>query len=247
MRRRSSSKMIVIGGNSGVYEGAIVRAGAVLGAGVVLTRGTPVYDLVRETIYRSSADRSIEIPEGAVVVSGARRVSSAWGATNGLSIQTPVIVKYRDDKERMPPPRWRHGFVAGVPPAVSASRGRLVVNGELRVPGDKSVSHRAVLFPLLSPKGGRASAGCWTPPTSDRLRPSSRLANEFSCPTRRSRARAGTSLGQHRRGQRWRPRSRELDFGVCVPRPICSSAAIAAPRRGSWRVCRLPVREPIRR
>ncbi len=89
---------VIVGGNSGVYEGAIVRAGAVLGAGVVLTRGTPVYDLVRETTYRSTADRPLEIPAGAVVVPGARSVSSAWGTSNGLSIQTPVIVKYRDDK-----------------------------------------------------------------------------------------------------------------------------------------------------
>ena len=89
---------VVIGGNCGVYEGAIVRTRAVLGAGVVLTRGTPVYDLVRETIYRSDADRPLEIPEGAVVVAGARRVNSDWGTSNGLSIQTPVIVKYRDGK-----------------------------------------------------------------------------------------------------------------------------------------------------
>ncbi|MCA0376338.1 MAG: 2,3,4,5-tetrahydropyridine-2,6-dicarboxylate N-succinyltransferase [Gemmatimonadetes bacterium] len=89
---------VTVGGNCGVYEGTVVRSRAVLGAGVILTRGTPVYDLVRETVHRGSADRPLEIPEGAVVVPGARRVTSAWGEGQGLSLQTPVIVKYRDDK-----------------------------------------------------------------------------------------------------------------------------------------------------
>jgi 2,3,4,5-tetrahydropyridine-2-carboxylate N-succinyltransferase len=88
----------IVGGNCGVYEGTIVRARAVLGAGVVLTRGTPVYDLVRETVYRAEAGRPLEIPEGAVVVPGARSVRGAWAASEGLSVQTPVIVKYRDEK-----------------------------------------------------------------------------------------------------------------------------------------------------
>ena len=88
----------IVGGNCGVYEGTIVRARAVLGAGVVLTRGTPVYDLVRETVYRAAGDRPLEIPEGAVVVPGARTVRGDWAAREGLSLQTPVIVKYRDEK-----------------------------------------------------------------------------------------------------------------------------------------------------
>jgi 2,3,4,5-tetrahydropyridine-2-carboxylate N-succinyltransferase len=88
----------VIGGNVGVYEGTIVRRGAVLGAGVVLTRGTPVYDLVNETVHRGSAERPLEIPGNAVVVGGARRVGSPWAAEQGLSLYTPVIVKYRDMK-----------------------------------------------------------------------------------------------------------------------------------------------------
>ena len=88
----------VIGGNVGVYEGTIVRHGAVLGAGVVLTRGTPVYDLVNETVHRGSAAHPLEIPENAVVVGGARRVGAPWAAEQGLSIYTPVIVKYRDEK-----------------------------------------------------------------------------------------------------------------------------------------------------
>ena len=89
---------VVVGGNCGVYEGTVVRRRAVLAAGVVLTRGTPVFDLERETVYRASAERPLEIPEGAVVVPGARRVTSEWGASQGLSLQTPVIVKYRDEK-----------------------------------------------------------------------------------------------------------------------------------------------------
>jgi 2,3,4,5-tetrahydropyridine-2-carboxylate N-succinyltransferase len=87
-----------VGGNCGVYEGTIVRRRAVLAAGVVLTRGTPVFDLVRETVYRATPDRPLEIPEGAVVVPGARQVKGAWAAEQGLAVQTPVIVKYRDEK-----------------------------------------------------------------------------------------------------------------------------------------------------
>jgi 2,3,4,5-tetrahydropyridine-2,6-dicarboxylate N-succinyltransferase len=88
----------LIGGNCGVYEGTVVRARAVLAAGVVLTRGTPVYDLVKEQVLKGSVDVPLEIPEGAVVVPGARAVSAGWGRQHGLSLQTPVIVKYRDEK-----------------------------------------------------------------------------------------------------------------------------------------------------
>jgi 2,3,4,5-tetrahydropyridine-2-carboxylate N-succinyltransferase len=88
----------LIGGNCGVYEGTVVRRRAVLAAGVVLTRGTPVYDLVRERVVRGDANTPLEIPEGAVVVPGARAVSSSWGKSNGIALQTPVIVKYRDEK-----------------------------------------------------------------------------------------------------------------------------------------------------
>ena len=89
---------VLVGGSCGVYEGTIVRAKAVLAAGVVLTRGTPVYDLVHERVYRAEGARPLEIPPGAVVVPGARRVSGGWGAEQGLSLQTPVIVKYRDER-----------------------------------------------------------------------------------------------------------------------------------------------------
>ena len=88
----------IVGGNCGVYEGTIVRARAVLGAGVVLTRGTPVFDLVRECVYRAEGGRPLEIPEGAVVVPGARTIRGDWAAAEGLALQTPVIVKYRDEK-----------------------------------------------------------------------------------------------------------------------------------------------------
>jgi 2,3,4,5-tetrahydropyridine-2-carboxylate N-succinyltransferase len=89
---------VLVGGNCGVYEGTIVRAKAVLAAGVVLTRGTPVYDLVHERVYRGDAEHALEIPAGAVVVPGARRVAGGWGREQGLSLQTPVIVKYRDER-----------------------------------------------------------------------------------------------------------------------------------------------------
>ncbi len=89
---------VLVGGNCGVYEGTIVRAKAVLASGVILTRGTPVYDLVHERVYRATADAPLEIPAGAVVVPGARQVNAGWGKEQGLSLQTPVVVKYRDEK-----------------------------------------------------------------------------------------------------------------------------------------------------
>ena len=89
---------VLVGGNCGVYEGTVVRRRAVLAAGVVLTRGTPIYDLVRETVYRSEDDAPLEVPEGAVVVPGARAVRRGWGASQQVALQTPVIVKYRDER-----------------------------------------------------------------------------------------------------------------------------------------------------
>jgi len=89
---------VVIGGNCGIYEGTIVRARAVIGAGVVLTGSTPVFDIVRGQIYRRTAEHPLEIPYGAVVVPGARPLKGAFAEQHGLSMQTPLIVKYRDDK-----------------------------------------------------------------------------------------------------------------------------------------------------
>jgi 2,3,4,5-tetrahydropyridine-2-carboxylate N-succinyltransferase len=89
---------VLIGGNSGVYEGTIVRKGAVLAAGTILTRGTPVFDLVYGTILRATVERPLIIPENAVVVPGSRAISKGKGEQWGLSLYAPVIVKYRDDK-----------------------------------------------------------------------------------------------------------------------------------------------------
>src|ERR1700730_4111132 len=104
---------VLVGGNCGVYEGTLVRARAVLGAGTILTRSTPLYDLVRGEIYRATPDSPLEVPENAVVVPGSRAVSSSTVSSRtagqrtmkkgtaeqwGLSLYTPVIVKYRDEK-----------------------------------------------------------------------------------------------------------------------------------------------------
>src|SRR5213593_3678273 len=89
---------VIVGGNCGVYEGAIVRERAVLASGTVITGSTPVFDLVREEIYRRSGDAPVEIPAAAVVVPGARALQSEKGREWGLSLYAPVIVKYRDEK-----------------------------------------------------------------------------------------------------------------------------------------------------
>jgi len=89
---------VLVGGNCGVYEGTVVRTRAVLGAGVILTRSTPLYDLVRGEVYRASEERSLEVPEGAVVVPGSRAVNKGKAVEWGISLYAPVIVKYRDDK-----------------------------------------------------------------------------------------------------------------------------------------------------
>jgi 2,3,4,5-tetrahydropyridine-2-carboxylate N-succinyltransferase len=89
---------VLVGGNCGVYEGTIVREGAVLAAGTILTGGTPVYDLVNDRFYRKTADSPLEIPAGAVVVAGSRAITKGKAAELGLSVYTPIIVKYRDEK-----------------------------------------------------------------------------------------------------------------------------------------------------
>ncbi len=89
---------VIVGGNCGVYEGAIVREGAVLASGTIITGSTPVFDLVRGTIYRRSADAPLEIPAGAVVVPGSRAINSDKAREWGLSLYAPIIVKYRDEK-----------------------------------------------------------------------------------------------------------------------------------------------------
>src|SRR6202158_1579717 len=91
---------VLIGGNCGVYEGTLVRARAVLGAGTILTRSTPLYDLVRGVVYRATPEQPLEVPEDAVVVPGSRAVKKGKGKSDewNLSLYTPVIVKYRDEK-----------------------------------------------------------------------------------------------------------------------------------------------------
>lgn len=89
---------VMVGGNCGVYEGPIVGKGAVLGAGVILTGSTPVFDLVRDVVHRRGPEMPLRIPAGAVVVPGARAITSGRGRELGLSLQAPVIVKYRDEK-----------------------------------------------------------------------------------------------------------------------------------------------------
>ena len=89
---------VLIGGNCGVYEGTVVKKQAVLGTGTILNRSTPVYDLVRGAVYRATEDQPLVVPEGAVVIAGSRAVTSGPGRDWGISIYTPVIVKYRDEK-----------------------------------------------------------------------------------------------------------------------------------------------------
>jgi len=89
---------VLVGGNCGVYEGTIVKRRAVLGSGVILTRSTPVYDLVRDEIYAASDDLPLVIPANAVVVAGSRAVTRGQGREWGISLYTPVIVKYRDSR-----------------------------------------------------------------------------------------------------------------------------------------------------
>ena len=89
---------VLVGGNCGIYEGTQVGTRAVLGSGTILTRSTPLYDRVKGEIYRASGDEPLRVPENAVVVPGSRAVTKGKGSEWGLSLYTPVIVKYRDEK-----------------------------------------------------------------------------------------------------------------------------------------------------
>jgi 2,3,4,5-tetrahydropyridine-2-carboxylate N-succinyltransferase len=89
---------VLVGGNCGIYEGTIVRGGAVVGAGTILTGSTPVYDIVRNQVYRKSGPNPLEIPARAVVVPGSRAVRGGYASEMRLSLYTPIIVKYRDEK-----------------------------------------------------------------------------------------------------------------------------------------------------
>jgi 2,3,4,5-tetrahydropyridine-2,6-dicarboxylate N-succinyltransferase len=87
---------VLVGGNCGIYEGTVVKQRAVLGTGTILNRSTPVYDLVRGVIHKATGDDPLVIPENAVIIAGARAVTSGPGKDWGISVYTPVIVKYRD-------------------------------------------------------------------------------------------------------------------------------------------------------
>jgi len=89
---------VLVGGNCGVYEGTVVKKRAVLGSGTILTRSTPVYDVVRALVYSATDDEPLMIPEDAVVVAGSRAITHGAGKEWGVSLYTPVIVKYRDSK-----------------------------------------------------------------------------------------------------------------------------------------------------
>lgn len=89
---------VLVGGNTGVYEGTVVKRRAVLGTGVILNRSTPIYDLVKGEVYSATDDEPLVVPEGAVVVAGSRAVSRGKGQEWGISLYTPVIVKYRDSR-----------------------------------------------------------------------------------------------------------------------------------------------------
>ena len=89
---------VLVGGNCGVYEGTLVRSRAVLGAGTILTRSTPLFDLVGGEVYRASHEKPLEVPEAAVVVPGSRMVTKGKAKQWGISLYAPVIVKYRDQK-----------------------------------------------------------------------------------------------------------------------------------------------------
>ena len=89
---------VLVGGNCGIYEGTVVKRRAVLGTGTILNRSTPVYDIVRNAIHRASGDEPLVIPEQAVVIAGSRAIGSGPGKEWGISLYTPVIVKYRDEK-----------------------------------------------------------------------------------------------------------------------------------------------------
>jgi 2,3,4,5-tetrahydropyridine-2,6-dicarboxylate N-succinyltransferase len=89
---------VLVGGNCGIYEGVCVGAGAVIAAGAVITASTPVYDLVREQVYRSTEDQVLQIPEGAVVIPGSRPAKGSFASSHGLQMNALIIIKYRDER-----------------------------------------------------------------------------------------------------------------------------------------------------
>jgi len=92
---------VMVGGNCGVYEGVLVRQGAVLGTGVIMNASTHIYDLVNERVIKSNGDIPLEVPENAVVIPGSRALNTDFAQSFGLSISTPIIIKYRDEKTNL--------------------------------------------------------------------------------------------------------------------------------------------------
>ena len=89
---------VMVGGNCGIYEGTVIKRRAVIGAGCVITGSTPVYDLVKGIVHKKEKGHPLVVPEGAVVVPGSRRASGEFATKNNISLYTPIIVKYRDEK-----------------------------------------------------------------------------------------------------------------------------------------------------
>jgi len=89
---------VFVGGNTGIFEGTIVKQRAIIAAGVILTGSTPVYDLVNEKIYRRTKETPLIIPENAVVVPGSRSIETPFAKNNKLALYAPIIIKYRDSK-----------------------------------------------------------------------------------------------------------------------------------------------------
>ncbi len=89
---------VLVGGNCGIYEGTVVKRRAVVGTGTILNASVPVYDVVRNAVYRARDGEPLVVPEGAVLVPGSRAITSGPGKEWNLSISAAIIVKYRDDK-----------------------------------------------------------------------------------------------------------------------------------------------------
>jgi 2,3,4,5-tetrahydropyridine-2-carboxylate N-succinyltransferase len=88
---------VFVGGNCGIYEGTVVKRGAVIGAGVLLTGSMPVYDVAKEKIYRRTPESPLIIPEGAVVIQGSRHIDQSFAKEHHLAMYTPIIIKYRTE------------------------------------------------------------------------------------------------------------------------------------------------------
>ena len=158
---------VLVGGNCGVYEGTLVRARAVLGAGTILTRSTPLYDIVRGQVYKATDEKPLEVPENAVVVPGSRAVKKGQAAEWNLSLYTPVIVKYRDEKtdQRIELEEWLRLTCRGASFALSG------------------LCHFPLFVPGLAPEAAlwrRFAAVCRIPPGRSTARDSRDLFDAYA-------------------------------------------------------------------